>query len=583
MFQYHIMKIFTTQKENPLVMKIRFWNEKILTFSVCCMVIIALSSTPAKGDDSTMVRITANGATVPINVASSDQLNWAISVYPGKETGIPGDWWLYAKTPLGGFYYDVFHGGWVMDNIKISFQGPLFDLHEVNVFNGNGLPDGVYKLFFGIDTNMDGYQDRDWVFSTSKVNISSNPVSDEVITQNNFIYKKMKNVYLWNTKLPDIDYTQYASPEGLLTHLMYDQLDKWSYINSVAAHDSWFQEGKYIGFGFLWRYEDSTTVRFAYVYENSPAEQAGITRGHKILAVNGFSIAEIEAGGLWDSILGDDQIGVQAVLRVEDLQGTVRELTLFKDWVTSKSVMNSFTSTHSSHPNKVIGYLLFSSFIEPSYNELRSVFSFFKQQNVTDLVLDLRYNGGGRTDVANFLASLIKGYQGKQEFYRLVHNSNLQDWDESSYLSAQAESLNLSKVVIITSSSTCSASELVINGLQPYIDVVLVGKRTCGKPVGMYSWQFGDKIIHPISFEVVNALGEGGYYHGIAITCDAKDELTEEIGSSLEDSLEEARHVVFNGGCSMQSRHFRQVDKAKKSYTIKEIPLHGFRTEVGAF
>jgi carboxyl-terminal processing protease len=140
--------------------------------------------------------------------------------------------------------------------------------------------------------------------------------------------------------------------------------------------------------------------------------------------------------------------------------------------------------------------------------------------------------------------------------------------------------LNLDRVIVITSEQTCSASELVINCLKPFIDVVLVGSNTCGKPVGMIGYDLFDKHISPIEFKTVNADGEGDYFDGIPPTCDSEDDLMKQFGDEEESSLAEALNYVRNGSCTSDSLAAKTV-KVKRPR--KEVPMRGFRKEIGAF
>lgn len=174
------------------------------------------------------------------------------------------------------------------------------------------------------------------------------------------------------------------------------------------------------------------------------------------------------------------------------------------------------------------------------------------------------------------LAGLIAG--AKTEgliFTSFIHNDKHRAWDEQSALEKQTAALDLTRVFVITTEATASASESLINGLRPHVDVRTIGATTHGKPVGMYSWNFCDLVAVPISFEIVNADGAGGYYDGLAPDCLADDLLTVPAGDVEETSLAEAPHLLEFGTCSTS-------DGAKHAQLSREIPLRGFRMAVGA-
>ncbi|MEE9556481.1 MAG: S41 family peptidase, partial [Candidatus Adiutricales bacterium] len=138
--------------------------------------------------------------------------------------------------------------------------------------------------------------------------------------------------------------------------------------------------------------------------------------------------------------------------------------------------------------------------------------------------------------------------------------------------------LNLSRLVVITSATTASASESLVYGLRPFIDVVTVGSTTAGKPVGMNVIDICDKVIMPVTFEVLNSLGEGGYYTGIAPDCVAEDDLTKAWGDQTEDSLSEAVYYILNNQCTV-TRSVKTVAEEK----TRQIELTGLRKITGTF
>ncbi|MCP4219631.1 MAG: peptidase, partial [bacterium] len=145
---------------------------------------------------------------------------------------------------------------------------------------------------------------------------------------NRFVYEIMKDTYLWYKTVPDIDYTAYASPEELLEDLMNEGMDKYSYIVSKADFYLYFGQGKYIGTGYGMKFDIAGFCRVSYVYNNSPAQKAGLSRGCIILGINGKTIDEIQAGNLWDTIHGKDEIGVPVTLKIEFPGNVIKEIQL---------------------------------------------------------------------------------------------------------------------------------------------------------------------------------------------------------------------------------------------------------------
>jgi C-terminal processing protease CtpA/Prc len=205
-----------------------------------------------------------------------------------------------------------------------------------------------------------------------------------------------------------------------------------------------------------------------------------------------------------------------------------------------------------------VGYVVFRNFVEPSYDALDAAFAELRAAGVTELVLDLRYNGGGLVGVARHLASLIGGMRtGGAVLAEYFHNDRYQRLNEIIRFEAKANALALDRLMVITTRASASASELVINALRPFMAVHVIGDRTYGKPVGQYAISFCDKTLAPVSFTLRNANGEGDYFDGIAVTCAAADDLSRQLGDPLEGSLREALAFIDTGRCSAESAGMR--------------------------
>jgi len=395
--------------------------------------------------------------------------------------------------------------------------------------------------------------------------------------QNEFVYKIMTDTYFWYDMVQEANISSYNSPEELLKDLRYEELDKWSYITSKDEYYNYYEEGKYIGMGYYRKYDSDRNLRIAFVYKNSPAHIAGLKRGDIILEINSKSIQDIDNNDLWDTIYGEDEEGVMVDLKIEDTDGIRKELNLTKTWVKINAVL--YYNILKSNGQK-IAYLAFNNFIETASAELEEAFAYFKEQEVDELILDLRYNGGGRVHISRDLASLIAGVNADNDsvFKKYIHNDKYKHWDRKRYFRSMQNALSLNRVFVITSKSTCSASETLINGLNPFIDVVLIGNTTCGKPVGMYGHDFCDQHISPIEFTGNNADGEGGYFDGISTTCTAEDDLLSAMGDPQEVSLKQSLYYIANNYCDPD------INERTRSRTKqKEIELKGFRREIGAF
>jgi len=177
-----------------------------------------------------------------------------------------------------------------------------------------------------------------------------------------------------------------------------------------------------------------------------------------------------------------------------------------------------------------------------------------REAGASELVIDLRYNGGGLVDVAVHLGSLVGGRRTEGlVFAEFRHNDKNTARDEILRFVEAAHALSLSRLFVITTRASASASELVINSLRPHLPVVVIGDATYGKPVGQYGFNFCDKVLAPVSFALVNADGQGDYFGGIAPDCRAGDDVEHDLGAGGEASLAEAFHFMRTGSCSAAS------------------------------
>ena len=240
--------------------------------------------------------------------------------------------------------------------------------------------------------------------------------------------------------------------------------------------------------------------------------------------------------------------------------------------------MNTVILADTLHVSgQVVGHLVFKGFIGPSNAELDSAFTFFNSAGVQQLILDLRYNGGGRMDVTGKLASLIAGpaTDGKV-FVKYRHNNKRGDYDNELNFEAEANALNLNQLIVIASRGTASASEVIINGLKPYINVVVIGDNTYGKPVGMHTWTYDDYAFVPISFALLNASNVGGYYDGLPADSYIEDGLAWDFPDKNENRFKEAIYYLETGG-------FTGFTGPLKSLQMYQKPeLKGLKWEIGA-
>ena len=248
----------------------------------------------------------------------------------------------------------------------------------------------------------------------------------------------------------------------------------------------------------------------------------------------------------------------------------------------------------------------------PNYeSELNNAFGSLKSQGITELVLDLRYNSGGSVDTATRLASMITGQFAGQVFAKEQWNVKVEDYynatDPARLLNlfttkiingTAINSLNLSKVYVLTSAGTASASELVINGLEPYINVVQIGDDTVGKNVGsvtLYdSPTFSKKDVNPkhkyamqpLVLKIVNKVGFGDYIHGLPPDTTLKENLGNlgVLGNQEEPLLNAAITRILGGGRMLPTTPAKSFEVLKDNHPLKQLEsemyLEEFRNQI---
>ena len=426
-------------------------------------------------------------------------------------------------------------------------------------------------------------------------NPSSVPVQD-------FIWKGLNYYYLYQPQVPDLSDTKFSNqieldnylanfptPETFFESLIYDRqnTDKYSVLFSNYIQLEQLLQGTSknngVEYGLTYK-TGSTTEIFGwvkYIMPNSDASTKNIQRGTLFHSINGTPLTISN----YRNLLNQDTY----TLNLADYDGgnitpNGQSVTLTKTVYTENPVL--IKNTHVVGARK-IGYLVYNGFYSNFETELNNAFAYFKGENVTDLVLDLRYNSGGSIATATRLASMITGQFNGQIFAQQQWNPKLQSQLNSNDLNnnftstlgngAVISSLNLSKIYILTTKTTASASELVINCLKPYINVVHIGTTTTGKNVGSITLYDSPNFtrqnvnpnhsyaMQPIVLKTLNASGFGDYAQGITPENTA-NVLPENLGNlgQLGDPNELLLAKVLNV-ISLGGRHFQPA-----SYKIYE-------------
>jgi len=426
------------------------------------------------------------------------------------------------------------------------------------------------------------------------------------------IYLYAKEDYYWNTFLPDYNtfnprsfaastdiaaltnevnaLSQYAiNPATTLPYEYYAPSPgeaKYSFIDDGTVSAS--LGGTNGDFGFSVFYNAYNDLRIKYVYAGSPGATAGLVRGYQVTAVNdSTNIA-------YNPTSTDPNKDPNLLMVVKALSQSKIKLTLKKPDGSSFTVTIN-TGSYSVNPvlkstiisaanGHKIGYIVFNSFTVPTVAQpvLDPVFSNFAANGVTDLVVDLRYNGGGSVATAEYLDNLIApaSVGTSSVMYNTYFNANLTsnntpilshqafrgsdgklyNYGQLDYSVAgnqvkfsKAGALNVSRVFFIVTGGTASASELTINNLRPYMNVQLIGRTTYGKPVGFFALNINKYQYYTPEFETKNSAGQGGFYTGMVPGSSSypgvadQDDVTKDWGDPTDRLLAHAISYVNTG------------------------------------
>lgn len=380
--------------------------------------------------------------------------------------------------------------------------------------------------------------------------------------QNQQLITELRDNYLWNDELPSIiNASDYPDVYHLLANVI-PLHDRFSFILTEQEYEDIYINASMFGLGFGRKDDvENGVIRVTYVYQYSPAERAGLTRGSEIYKVNGVLMTEwyqrLQQGrATWEDVFGPDQEGAEVALEWRRPNGDIYDDTLLKEEVETNTVM---AVERFEQDGQDIGYFVFDSFINRAEQDVNDAFD--QIIGVDELIIDLRYNSGGLIRVANQIASQAAWDSVEHEtFVTYQFNDNYDDAEMLFDLGAGIERLNLNRVIVLTTGASCSSSELVINSLTPFIEVVTIGQPTCGKPVGQQPAPICDKIVFAINFQTVNAEGDGDYFDGIQPTCQASDTVRTDWGDPADPLLGEALHVLANGSCSASAVAMAEVN-----------------------
>ena len=385
------------------------------------------------------------------------------------------------------------------------------------------------------------------------------PSDCSVAGQKAWLGAYMNDWYFWYRISPQPDPAPYADVQGYFDALLYTgssadfPRDRYSGSQTTESFNRFFGDGATLGYGMSvagleLNRNGALPLYVRYVEPLSPAAAQGVQRGDRVLTVNGRPVSDL--------IVADDFAALTPQQVGDILSLTLRRNGVDRTLNISAAIFNLMpvtgTTVLTTGGGRRLGYVAVKDMVSQALAPLETTFSRFVAEGVQDLVLDLRYNGGGLVSTGGTLASYIAGARGTNLNYAsLLYNDKRASSNNTSYrFSAQSSALSLPRVFVLMGRRTCSASEQVINGLRGAgVEVVAIGETTCGKPVGFLPTSACGRTYSVVNFESVNQRNEGRYFDGFAPTCAVAEDFSVAQGGNADPLMTAAKRAADTGAC----------------------------------
>lgn len=407
-----------------------------------------------------------------------------------------------------------------------------------------------------------------------------------VTDENNWIRSWSHETYLWYNELPDIDPGSISDPIDYFDLMKTSAItasgrnkDQFHYTYDTEDYNKLAESGVSAGYGANFVITSSPRRIFVtYTEPNSPAANASVGRGAEILAIDNVQLDNVSSQEDVDTINNalSPALNQTHTFVIKDLDATSeRSVTLTSVEVTEIPV---YKTDIIEQGEQKIGYLVLNTFgVATAEQQLIDAITVLKDETIDQLILDLRYNGGGYLDISAELGTMIAGDRALGAIYKeMIFNDKLTSSNQSRFfpstaygfsaaIGATLPKLNLSKIYILSTDNTASASEALINGLRGIdVEVILIGEPTIGKPYGFYPTDNCGTTYFTIQFKGANAKGFGDYADGFipsvidngtdqVLGCRVADDLSKVLGDENENMLSTALHHIENSSCPSNS------------------------------
>lgn len=378
---------------------------------------------------------------------------------------------------------------------------------------------------------------------------------DDLAAKKQWVRSTLDEVYLWNDEIVDVDAGAYATPEAYYEALLVRTptasgrpKDRWSNASPAATQRFTFFHG------VRWEFSAASDVEALYVIPGTPASDAGVLRGDRVAAIGGVPIEQLSPDVVSDALFPAAPNQDIALTLIGPGSGA-RTVAMTDVPLDDPGVL---LDTVIQRPDGKVGYLAHTTQLGNDVSDWQAAVDRFLDAGVSDLVVDIRYHPGGRSEDVAAAGAFIGGQalDGKVFAYA-TPNRRSQEALAAAGLSPQqsipfghqASSLGLHRVYFLTTLATCSAAELLINGMRPWLDVWQVGGISCGKPYGFDEHTNCGTTYSIVAWQASNALHQGDYTDGLVPRCAAEDDLSHALGDPAEGLLAAALAARETGQC----------------------------------